>query len=226
MENCDSCNKETSFETGTYYSSDEFVALIRNGFMPEQSMIKLAAAYGIPNQNLIASLPQEISSASPAGWLLCPVCAAKAGKIQPKPAGNLPQGERGSRVDHAGVGKMAAIITAMGIKAMVGGATSPAPKAYKCDFCSKVKSREDVKVIPASRVQQAVKRGFHPFGKHGIAIDSIPPSAVIQEWRRRAMQDTTDWGLCAGCAAAFSVYTSSADSGRMQPGKKWWRFWR
>jgi hypothetical protein len=89
---CDFCNEATSFRDGTYFTASEFVTLLRKGLELDLSMLCMATASGISKETLIASLPNEITSAFSTGWLLCPACASKANKILSKQAGNLPEG--------------------------------------------------------------------------------------------------------------------------------------
>ena len=232
---CDCCNKETSFKAGTYYTVSEFVTMLRKGLEPGQGMVNLAMASGIPKETLLAALPNEISSNFSAGWLLCPSCAARACKILVKPAGNLPGGERGGAtqetalesVSRAGHGKMAAVVGAMGVKVLTGGSLSTSPQG-KCDLCSAVTMREKMTLIPAGEMQNAVRNGFHPFGKAGIAIgqSAVVPGEVVQRWRQNALRDETNWGLCPNCSTAFARYTSEAPSRAAKSAKKTWQFWK
>jgi hypothetical protein len=229
MSNCDVCDEEAFFATGTYYTVNEFVDLIRNGFELPERNVRTAAAMGISKEMLLASLPPAITSTSATGWLLCPGCANRASKFLPRPVGNLPDGEKGQGVDHAGVGKMTPLISSMGVKVMMGQSlpTASAPKVYKCDFCSRVMPHESVRFIPATRIHAAVGSGFHPFGKPGIVIGTVPPPANIEAWRSKALQDQTNWGLCPDCEGAFSNVSVSTASGKAeQSQKKSWQFWK
>jgi hypothetical protein len=230
---CDCCNNETSFTAGTYYTASEFVTLLREGLEPGQGMITLAMVSGIPKGTLMAALPNEISSNFSTGWLLCPSCAARACKILAKTAGNLPGGELGSTtqqtalgsVSRAGLGKMAAIVGAMGVKVMTGCSLSTSTQG-KCDFCSAVMLREKMTFIPAGEMQHAVRSGFHPFGKAGIAIARSVPDEVVQKWRQKALSDNTNWGLCPNCSTAFARHTGGASLKESKPTKKPWQFWK
>jgi hypothetical protein len=233
---CDCCNNGTSFKAGTYYTASEFVTMLRKGLEPGQGMVNLGRASGISKETLLAALPNEISSNFSTGWLLCPSCAARACKILAKPAGNLPGGERGGAtqetalesVSRAGQGKMAAVVGAMGVKVLTGGSLSTSAQG-KCDFCSAVTLREKMTMIPAGEMQHAVRNGFHPFGKSGIAIGqgAVAPVEVVQKWQQNALGDNTNWGLCANCSAAFARYTpGAAPSVEAKSAKKRWQFWK
>ncbi len=233
---CDCCNKETSFKAGTYYTASEFVAMLRKGLEPGQGMVNFAMASGIARETLLAALPNEISSNFSTGWLLCPSCAARACKILVKQAGNLPGGERGGKtqqtalesVSRAGQGKMAAVVAAMGVKVMTGGSLSTSTQG-KCDFCSAVAMREKMTFVPAGEMQHAVRNGFHPFGKAGIAIgqSAVVPAEVVQRWQQNALRDNTNWGLCPNCSTAFARYSpGAAPSQEVKSPKKRWQFWK
>jgi hypothetical protein len=232
---CDCCNNATSFKAGTYYTGSEFVTLLRKGLEPGQGMINVAMASGISKETLLAALPNEISSNFSTGWLLCPSCAAKARNILAKSAGNLPGGERGGAspetalesLSHAGQGKMAAVVGAMGVKVMTGGSLSTSTQG-KCDFCSAVTLREKLTIIPAGQIKQAVTKGFHPFGKAGVAMgqSSVVPAEVVQKWQQNALSDNSNWGLCSNCSAAFARYTTGPAASQVRSAKTWWHFWR
>jgi hypothetical protein len=232
---CDCCNKETSFQSGTYYTVSEFVAMLRKGLEPGQGMLNLGMASGIPKETMLAALPNEISSSFSTGWLLCPSCAARACKILAKPVGNLPGGERGGatqetaleRMSRAGQGKMAAVVGAMGVKVLTGGSLSTSAQG-KCDFCSAVTMREKMTMIPTGEMQHAVGNGFHPFGKSGIAIGqgALAPGEVVQKWQQNALRDNTNWGLCTNCSTAFGQYSRGARSETVKAAKQWWQFWK
>ena len=213
MEHCDFCNEETSFKAGTYYSASEVVNLLQNGIELDVKMFIPAIAMGISKESLLNSLPHEISILPQTGWLFCPVCASKANKHIPKSAGNMPEGEQTGLVDRAGIGKMPVVILNMGQTVLMGGSLrTSAPVNHKCDFCSKVLPRTSMTFTPSNQIQAAVKTGFHPFGKSGIATGAVPSAARIQQWQQQALQDTTDWGLCPDCSSAFSRYALSPTS--------------
>jgi lysophospholipase len=88
MGTCDVCNEETSFETGTTYTAEEFRKLVSKGFKPEDgagraAVLALAKATSLSEHQAYELVVKE---AGTDGWLLCPSCAARASKIMPKPA--------------------------------------------------------------------------------------------------------------------------------------------
>lgn len=78
-----------------------------------------------------------------------------------------------------------------------------------CDLCNKQIATYEVVRIPLSEMQQAVLEGFNPFKTPGIDIPKlgaafgIGDEQMFQQWRKRLMADTTDWGLCPTCTEAF-----------------------
>jgi hypothetical protein len=122
---CDCCNSPASFATGTYFTANEFLALLQKGLEPHHSVFMLTAISGISREAFVAALPGQISLTFTTGWLLCPSCAPAATEILPKPAGNLPGGEPGAMTRErtardAGTGKMLTLARVMATNAMTG----------------------------------------------------------------------------------------------------------
>jgi len=81
---CDVCSSPTTANVGTGYTAAEFRRLVSMGFQPAENII----ARG---EQAIADW-QMIVAGSSTGWLLCPTCAARAGRYIYKPAGSGMEG--------------------------------------------------------------------------------------------------------------------------------------
>ena len=235
---CDCCNDVTSFDAGTYYTTSEFVEMLRKGLEPGQAMLYLAEVSGIERDTLLTALPNEIRTAFSSSWLLCPSCAVRAGKFLTRVPGRVAQHRRElpvrektamEELSPPGAGKLAVIVGALGVRVMTGGSLSISTEG-KCDFCSAVMARDEMQFIPAGEMQRAVRDGFHPFGKTRILKQSAVSDVMVQKWQEGALRDNTNWGLCQDCSGAFRQYAApspddDAPSADAQTVKKWWRFW-
>lgn len=94
----------------------------------------------------------------------------------------------------------------------------------KCDLCSSDVSHTTH--IPIDEFKRAVRDGFNPFTIQGIDTSAATGPAgmfgvgkeqVYRDWRSNVLSDTTDWGLCSTCLAAYRKATRR---------KKWWQFWK
>jgi hypothetical protein len=87
---CDVCNEEASLEAGTCYTAEEFRRVVSKGFKPEGAFwVALGAVMkdqGISERQRLENWKLQVRE-STTGWFLCPGCAARAGRIIPKPAG-------------------------------------------------------------------------------------------------------------------------------------------
>ncbi|MCU0483392.1 MAG: hypothetical protein MUC54_03845 [Chloroflexi bacterium] len=83
---CDVCNQPTSELVGTAYSASEFRDLVARGFEPGPEMFLHATAFGIDRQTALAGWKHDLVARSTTGWLLCPACAARAGRLTPRGA--------------------------------------------------------------------------------------------------------------------------------------------
>ncbi len=77
MPNCDLCNTEVSWSSGTQVGADEFRRLVASGLEPGDSMFAMAAAMGMSRQQALQYWKTNIVGQS-SGWLLCPQCSARA----------------------------------------------------------------------------------------------------------------------------------------------------
>jgi hypothetical protein len=85
-----------------------------------------------------------------------------------------------------------------------------------CDLCDK--STDTFVRIPAATFQQAVQDGFNPFTTPGIKMPSLAPAfgmsdaAAFAGWKKLALSEKSDWGLCAECASAFQKFTEDVEN--------------
>ena len=80
-----------------------------------------------------------------------------------------------------------------------------------CDLCNK--SIDTPVRIPPAAFQQAVRDGFNPFTTPGIKMPNLAQAfgmsaeVAYSGWKKLALSEESDWGLCAECAAAFHKFT-------------------
>ncbi len=108
-----------------------------------------------------------------------------------------------------------------------------------CDLCNIPISDTEMKVIPLSQMQHAVRKGWQPC-KDAISLMAnnfgLTDNELESHFYQHVMNDTSDWGLCRVCAEDFQkniqrqskpTTTSSANemtlgvglySGAQQPG--------
>lgn len=90
---------------------------------------------------------------------------------------------------------------------------------YVCDICSRTFSRDRITFHSAETVQQAIREGFNPWKNSAIDMSAVSAltgffglgtEELYGDWRRRAMSDVTDWGLCPSCSQAIDGGTQVA----------------
>lgn len=86
-----------------------------------------------------------------------------------------------------------------------------------CDFCGKEIERNEGAPISGIELHRAVKNGFTPFTAQGIDRSfintlhrdfGIDDSLAIDHWRKKALDDTTDWVVCQRCNESFNNFKS------------------
>ena len=77
MPNCDLCNTEVSWASGTQVGAADFRRLVANGLEPDESMFAMAAAMGMDRQQALQHWKANIVGQS-SGWLLCAQCCSRA----------------------------------------------------------------------------------------------------------------------------------------------------
>ena len=87
MSNCDVCSGTTTWEEGTAYTADEFRTIVRLGFEPPLSIVRLGTA-------AVQGWKTGLVASSTTGWLLCPSCARRAAPYLPKIAGTGQAGHK------------------------------------------------------------------------------------------------------------------------------------
>jgi hypothetical protein len=87
MSNCDVCSGTTTWEEGTPYTADEFRTIVRLGFEPPLSIVRLGTA-------AVQGWKTGLVASSTTGWLLCPSCAQRAARYLPKIAGTGQAGHK------------------------------------------------------------------------------------------------------------------------------------
>ena len=75
-------------------------------------------------------------------------------------------------------------------------------------------------------VLETVEKTFGPMTTMNMAM-GVSPSDMYAGWRKRVMEDTTDWGLCPDCARIFVRSTGINTQPFLATSeKKWWQFWK
>ena len=92
MPACDMCCSLTTWEDGTGYTAAEFRKMASQGLGPHETTLVLSEAMGMPRHQAISQWKNGLVAQSTTGWLLCPSCAATAGRYMSKPAGTGPAG--------------------------------------------------------------------------------------------------------------------------------------
>jgi WD40 repeat protein len=77
---CDVCNKPLSGKEGTLYKPDDFRNIVSQGFEPADSFISMMEKLGLKRETIIKQWKEQTVIQSVSDWLLCSVCAGKAGQ--------------------------------------------------------------------------------------------------------------------------------------------------
>jgi len=67
---CDVCNEDASFETGTYYTANEFRKLVAKGYRPAGAFLKVVKAFGQSEDQAIETWKRGIVRSTTTGLVL------------------------------------------------------------------------------------------------------------------------------------------------------------
>jgi hypothetical protein len=79
---CDLCNTGTEVDPSRVYSPSAFRAMAARGLQPDESMLTMFSAMGLNRDQALAHWKSQIVGTATTDWLLCPTCAARAGRYQ------------------------------------------------------------------------------------------------------------------------------------------------
>jgi hypothetical protein len=93
----------------------------------------------------------------------------------------------------------------------------PAP-AGVCDLCNRSLPEAGSARVPGGEFRMLVRWGYNPVqsGRMGELARALYPGndqQVYASWITMALEDTTDWGLCAACAADLRAFKVSERTG-------------
>jgi len=97
----------------------------------------------------------------------------------------------------------------------------PAAPAGTCDLCGNAIGSTGTHRVPNREFKSFMKKGYNPYGSgHALANPSAPAASMYKlmgltkaqayaGWRDMVTRDSTDWGLCTGCAKDVAGYAIS-----------------
>ena len=95
-------------------------------------------------------------------------------------------------------------------------------KEMYCDFCGNPISPSMMVLVSARKLQKAVEDGFNPYKtpdidmgitKHFVDISGVGKDVAFAEFKRRVINDNTDWALCPDCGLGFNMWYLEALGG-------------
>jgi len=221
---CDVCNEEASYETGTCYTAREFRLLVSQGFMPEDGAARagvqlVAKLSGVSERQAYAMVVEE---AGTDGWLLCPRCAARAGKLLPNPAGTGAGRDKSTAPPVQTPPAQPAPPAQPGPRRLPTAAYSSSESMLVCDVCKEEASVGSGTVYTPRELFRLTSKGFKPVGVGRADLMALAKTHRISEreaidyWRGQIGLSTDDWFLCPTCAARAEDIKA----------KRWWQFWK
>jgi len=85
-----------------------------------------------------------------------------------------------------------------------------------CDLCNVLIGPADVHRVSNGEFKTIVDQGYDPYARGRmpvLATDFLVSltgtEAALSGWRQMVARDTTDWGLCAACAADVDTFVAA-----------------